>query len=173
MSDAIFIGVNKTKLRIQALVLGVAGVVVLIVFFYWADNQEMMSPLILKGIGGVSTFFLIIGGGAKAKRLKDKNAGLLINKEGVHDKTSEIGVGLIEWNDIKAIDKKRSLAAGLLLIDVKKEQSYIKKAKNTAIARLLKQNIRLYDTPVAIDAKHLDCKLEDLIDKVVGFRGNS
>jgi len=170
MSDSIFIGVNRLKLKIQAVVLGVSAVVLLVAIFYWADNQEYFSPILLKAIGGATCFLMIIGGGAKAKRLKDKNAGLLIDKSGVNDMTSEIAIGLISWNDIKQIDKKRSLAAGLLLIDVKKEQTYLKRAKNTAIARLLRQNIRLYKTPIAIDAKHLDCKLEELIDKVVGYR---
>ena len=47
----------------------------------------------------------------------------------------------------------------------------IKAAKNPAIVRLLKaKRIRLYDTPVAIDPSYLDASIDEVFEKIEGFK---
>ena len=149
----------------QAVLLGAAAILSLILFFGLADNLDL-EPIILKSIGSVLTVIFILAGAAKAKKMKDKNAGILLNAEGIQDLSSEINVGFIKWKDITVVNKQKSIKFGLLLIDVKKNDLYIKNAKNSAIARLLRQNVKLYNTPIAINASNLDCTLEELVDQI-------
>jgi hypothetical protein len=166
MSEEIHIMINRSRLLFQLILFTVLGISVLIGAFAVA-NISSINPLIWKIGGSVAGFFFIVAAGSKAKKRADKNAGIRITKEGMIDQSSDLSLGLIKWSDISSIDKEASLEAQLLIVRVKKNNAYLKKAKNSAIERLLKQNIRKFDTPVVIEAGYLECSLEELIDILV------
>ncbi|MBD3638860.1 MAG: hypothetical protein HUJ25_16020 [Crocinitomicaceae bacterium] len=166
MIEEVHIPLNRSKLLVQIVVLSILGIGALVTAFGLSD-QMPGSPLILKGFGIVTCLFCLVAAGSIAKKRADKQAGVTINKEGILDTSSSISIGLIKWKDVTSVDKDESMAAGLLIIHVKNQNEYLKKAKNSAIERLLKQNLRKFDTPVVIEAKYLDCSLEELIDTVI------
>lgn len=170
MTEAVFIGSNKSKLRFQTAVYSIIAVVSIILLLAYAERQKMVPPIVFQGLGVVVGGLCLLAAGAKAKRIKDPNAGLKIDKQGIHDLSSDIGLGLIKWKDITEYKVEQSKKTGLILIAVKKNESYLKSAKNPAIARLLKQNIRLYNTPVAIDPSYLDASIEEVFEKIEGFK---
>ncbi len=170
MSQEVFIGVNKKKLRMQATIFGVFAILSIILFWGLGDNQDYVSPTVFKAIGSGFTVIFILTGAAKAKKLKDKSAGLLINNKGITDTSSDISIGQIFWKDVIEVDRASSLKHQLLLINVKNENNYVKNAKNTAISRLLRQNIRLYKTPVAINSSNLELSLEEILDIINDFK---
>lgn len=159
-------GLNKKKLRFQVVLYMVLGVIVFLAFFGWADSQESIPPVLLQASGMIIALFLVIAAGAKGKKLNSASAGLIIDKDGVTDETSEIGLGKVKWADIVEVKHEESKRVGLLLIAVKKQEKFLRNAKNNAIQRLLKQNIKLYDTPVAIDTSYLDASMDDILDSI-------
>ncbi|MFT4602538.1 MAG: hypothetical protein ACI857_002724 [Arenicella sp.] len=172
MSAEIVIGVNKNKLRAQAITYSVLAILIFLFTFGYAGKQDWISPLVFQGIGVVIPLFCIIAAGAKAKKMNDGASGLIINKTGIKDESSHIGLGQIKWSDIEEIKEEQSLRTGLLLISVYKDEKFLRQAKNSAITRLLRQNIRMYKTPVAIDTSYLDASLKEVIAKINAFRGD-
>jgi hypothetical protein len=163
MSNEIHISINRGRLLFQTILFSFLGVGALLCCFSLAE-VGLINPIIWQGLGAVLCLVLIVTAGSKAKKRADKNAGITITKEGIHDKSSAISLGLIRWSDIKEIDKEVSLKSKLLVVRVKKNSVYLKKANNSAIERLLRQNIRNFDTPVVIESKYLESSLEELLD---------
>ena len=171
MSEEIIIAVNKKKLRLQAIAYSVLAIVTFLISFGYAEKQDWITPIVFQGFGVIIPLFCVIAAGAKAKKINDTSAGLIINKTGIKDESSAIGLGQIKWSEIVELKEEQSLRTGLLLIDVKKPEKFLRQAKNSAIARLLRQNIRLYDTPVAIDTSYLNKSLKEVIASINEFKG--
>ena len=171
MSSEIVIGLNKKKMRLQAIAYSVLAIVIFLMSFGFAEKQDLITPIVFQGFGVVIPLFCIIAAGAKAKKMNDGSSGLIINKSGIKDDSSHIAIGQIKWGDIEEIKEEESLRTGLLLISVKKNEKFLRQAKNSAITRLLRQNIRMYDTPVAIDPSYLDVSLTEVISKINEYKG--
>lgn len=161
-AQEIHIGLNRRRLIVNVAVSAVLGFAALIGLFWIADHQEAISPVFYKTIGGIVFGFCVIIGGTHSKRLAKKNAGLTLTKEGLLDQSSSIAVGLVRWKDMKSIQSAKTPTSKLLLIEVKRPDDVVKNAKNKAIKRLMQQNVRLYKTPIVINAKILDASFEEL-----------
>ncbi|MEX1002633.1 MAG: STM3941 family protein [Crocinitomicaceae bacterium] len=168
MSQEIHISVNKRRLLIQAIVFTILAFSVLFGFFVLAEKYDSWG-YVWKTLGVVIALFTLIAAGAKLKKRSEREAGLTISKEGIRDASSELSLGMISWGDIQQIDREESLKNDLLIIRVKKNQAYLKKAKNQAIERLLKQNIDQFGTPVVVDPVSLSLKLEEIIAHIDSF----
>jgi hypothetical protein len=164
MKAEVYIGVNRKKLLLQTILFTIMSLVGLLAGFGLAENAKFLEPWIWKAIGIVVCLFALLAAGAKMKRRSDSAAGITFSKEGINDTSSEISLGMVKWRDITTIDKSACLKNGLLIIEVKNGGEYRKRAKNSAIGRLLDQNVRKFGTPVVIDASYLDATLDSLID---------
>ena len=169
MAEDVHIPVNRFKLMMQTALFSGLGITALLVSFYLADNTSV-NPLIWQIPGGVLCFFGILAAAAKAKKRTDKVAGVSFTNEGILDTSSDISFGLIKWKDIISIDEESSLKNGLLIIQVRRQEQYVQNAKNSAIGRLLQQNIRKFGTPVVIDASILTSSIKELINTSVEQR---
>ena len=158
--------INRRKLKFQIVGYMSVAVLVFLSFFAWAKNQETIPPILLQASGMIGAMFLVIAAGAKGKKLNDTSAGLEVSQDGINDSTSEIGIGRVRWSDIKGVLVEESKRTGLLLIDVEKHEKYFRNAKNSAIERLLKQNVRLHGTPVVIDVSYLQAEMDEIIDAI-------
>lgn len=167
MAQDIFIPINGKKLLMQTIFITILGVVGLLIGFAIAENTDFIEPWIWQTAGVVVCFLALIGAGSKMRKRSDAAAGISFEKEGINDTSTEISLGFIKWRDIKTIDPELCLKERMLIIEVKNEREYRQKAKNTAIGRLLDQNIRRYGTPVVIDPSYLKVKLDELIDTAV------
>ncbi|UKN01662.1 hypothetical protein K6119_18220 [Paracrocinitomix mangrovi] len=165
MSEDLHIPVNKKRLTLQMIAFSVIGIVILIVCFGLGESMKNVE-WVWKGAGIVACLLAVVAAGAKARLRFDPKAGLRIDAEGIHDYTSDIGVGLVKWKDIKDIDIDMSLHLDMLIVMVKNESDIVHHAKNKAIERLLKQNIQQFKTPVVIEIKQLDCTTEELIEVI-------
>lgn len=167
MADEIFIPINRPRMIAMTVLYGVLGFFCFLVTYYLGEAQDWVNPGIFKFLSVVVLLFFIIVAGTFAKNLKNKSAGLLINFKGIDDQSSSISHGFIFWKDIEKISKLNAGASKYMLVFVKKPQNYIEKAKNSAIKRLLNQNMRLYKTPVVINVGALSTNLDEL-EKTLG-----
>ena len=166
MAERTHIPMNKRRLLIQIILLSAIGLLSFLGSFAIADSIGI-NPLIAKSIGVVVLIFSIITAGQKVKKRNEEEGGLLIDKAGITDHSSDIGIGLIKWSDIIGIDEEASQRAELIILKVKKQQDYIKKAKNKAVERLLAQNTRKFDTPVVIDTRYLMGTFDEVYELLV------
>jgi hypothetical protein len=151
--------INKKRSIIQTIIYSLIAVSVLLLFYYFGEYQEMVSETIFKGIGLVFFLFFAIVASTFAKHLKKGEAGLTLDNKGLTDQTSTISLGLIKWKDISGIETTQRKE---LIIRVKNPDYYVKQAKNSAVRRLLEQNISLYQTPIIIKWSALLIGQDDL-----------
>ncbi len=116
---------------------------------------RITNPQIIRfgGIAGI----LFFGAGSiyGIKKLFDKKVGLIIDSNGITDNSNASSIGLIEWNDIFEIRIKQVMSTKFLLIDIVNPEKYIGKAKNGFQAKLMKANMRMYETPLSITSNTL------------------
>lgn len=152
MSEAVFIGINRKRARVTAFSLGALAILLLMLMWWIADNQDFTNPMVFKVSGVVLAILVLFVGANAAKKASDSKGGLTIDESGIRDASSSIGLGLIRWEDVKEI---RSDNANMLIIDVKRQKHYLNSASNSAIRRLLEHNIKHYKTPIVIDTGYL------------------
>ena len=162
MAKDLNIPINKRRTNIEVLVLSLVAIGILILGF--APTNLNINPLIIQITGIAICVFTIIRAAQKMKVKNDPSSGLTFSKEGLLDKSSDIGVGLIQWKDIIGLDKEESVGARLIILKVKRHNHYLSQAKNSAVKRLLDQNIRKFETPVVIDTKYLEGSFEEILE---------
>ena len=170
MNDKIEILLSKKKivlLLIGGAILIICGVWLIAVPEIFIPNIfSINNPQIIRfwGIAGVIFFGLAFIYGCT--KLFDKKAGIIIDSYGISDNTNASSIGLIEWNDINNIRTLQVMSTKILLIDVNNPEKYIGKAKNRINAKLMRANMKIYETPISITSNTLKCnfvKLESII----------
>jgi hypothetical protein len=126
------------------------GLAVFLIVYYLGQQQKWFNEQLVNVFAVILFFFFLVVSGTYFKNLKNKDAGLLIGKDGLHDKLSSISVGFIPWKEITKIEKLKTGVTQIILIHVIKPQKYIDGAKNGAIKRLLNQNLTLHKTPICL-----------------------
>ena len=119
------------------------------------------SPRIvfITGLVGVPFFGLVAI--VTLRKLLDKKAGLIVNKEGIIDNASGVSAGLILWSDIREIKIWGSDEKCLMII-VKNPQDYIDNATNPFKRGMMKSNHKSYGSPISISASALQTNFDDL-----------
>ena len=171
MAKEIFIPINRKRMVVMTVFYILCGIGGLLVVYYLGENQDWISSTVFKVLSVIVFLFFIIVAGTFGKNLKNKSAGLKIDYSGIDDLSSSISHGFIKWADIKEISKVKTVSSNLLLVSVKKPQKYIDKAKNSAIKRLLNQNVALYKTPVVINVGVLTVSLTELEKLIMDYSG--
>lgn len=167
MKDEIEIQLSKNKLF-----LGIGGSLLLVItalfLFLNADNFKehsfifLSNPLVVKGIGVLGVLFFGTTGIFGFKKLFDKKVGLKIDSNGITDNSNASSIGLIEWIDITDIITKQVMSTKFLLIKTSNPEKYIAKAKNGMIAKLMRSNMKMYQTPLSITSNTLKYDFEKL-----------
>ena len=108
--------------------------------------------------------FMILGISAVInciKRFKNKQSGLIINKNGIIDNSGD-SIDIIKWEHVDEI-KELTLAMKqkFIIIVVSNPKEYIEKAGRFK-RRLMKINYDVYGSPLSISADWFDCSHEEL-----------
>ena len=159
--DKIEIPLSKTKIT-----LAILGCVIFVVAGFWillyiADHQTRFDPLLLKIVGIIAV--IVFGGFGifSIKKLFDNKVGLTIDNTGITDNSSGVSVGLIEWRDIKNIRTEQVMSTKFLLVEVLQPEKYLERG-NSLQSKLMKGNLKMYGTPVAIASTTLQCNFAEL-----------
>lgn len=166
MKKVEFIPINRTKMILLTVLYGLAGLIGFSMFYYGGFAFETVPHGVFKGLSLVVLLFFAVVAGTFAKRVKNSDAGLEINSKGITDTSSSISLSLIPWKDITKIETYRSASAKYILVHVKQPNKYLEGAKNSAIRKLLAQNVQQFKTPVVINAGILKTDLNDLSGKL-------
>lgn len=97
---------------------------------------------------------------------KDKTA-LIINKDGITEKSTGVSLGFIPWADITGL-RVSTIHSGMfnkthfISVDVKNPEDYIAKAKNVMVRQALNWNMTHYGSPINIMPQPLDMSNDEL-----------
>lgn len=123
---------------------------------------ELFTSVVIGAIGiiGIALF----GGIAIAifSRLFNRKPGLMINDQGISDNTSSLSVGLIAWQDILTLQTVVISSTKLLMIVVRNPEDYLNKSTSKLKTRLMRSNLKMYGSPIAISATNLQCNYDEL-----------
>ena len=162
MKDTIEIPLSKAKLLLNvggSLMFVVLGIGLITTIAY---EQTKLPPLFVQIVGGASILFFGMTGYYGIKSLFKGDVGLVIDREGITDRTSATSVGFIEWRDVIGIRSEQVLSTKILLIDTSDPQKYLQRASNKALAKLMQGNMSMYGTPITIAANTIDYNFKDL-----------
>lgn len=166
MSTSIFIPVNRKKMIFMTVLYAVLGLLVFMAVYLVGQEQNWMSPTIFTVISFAFLVFFLVVSGTFARYIRLETAGLSISQVGIDDQSSSINFGLIKWQEILGVTTHSTVSSKLLIVKVKKPNKYIEGAKNSAIKRLLNQNLTIYKTPVVINVNVLSTNLAELMEQI-------
>lgn len=158
------ISLSRFKL-IKSLVISILFVLIglwMILFQPETGNPIFNAPLIKYGAAIVCIFFFSWAALALARKLGQKESGILIDENGITDRSSANSVGLIEWKDITGFSSAKMMRQKFILVQVTNPKNYIEKASSAVLKKSLEYNAGTFGTPIAISANALACKLPEL-----------
>ena len=122
------------------------------------DRFPDETPIRLGGI--INLLFSSIGVTVFTKRIFYKKSGLTIDKDGITDNLSK--VGLIEWKDIKGFKSSGVSSTRLLIVLTSKPKKYLDRAGSKLSKRTMKSNWRIHGSPLVIVSGFLKIKSDEL-----------
>ncbi|WP_291285698.1 STM3941 family protein [Flavobacterium sp.] len=120
------------------------------------------STSFIKSFGLIASILLFVSIILIATKTLKNKYGLILTEEGIIDLSSVVSIGLIHWKDIKGIKEKKVMSTEFLLIDLHNPNEYLDKAKNKLVLNLLKSNLSMYGTPIALSSVALQCSFHKL-----------
>ncbi|BAQ11822.1 hypothetical protein OXB_3353 [Bacillus sp. OxB-1] len=134
------------------------------VLFLWISTEEG-SPFWLGIIGVITIAFFGLGGVYYVKELMIRKPAVMITDEGIIDRSSFIGAGLVKWEEIESVEF--ITMSGQLFLAIFTFDPNLIIDRSSGIKRILnKLNQGLLPSQVNIPAKNLACSPEELLDKI-------
>jgi hypothetical protein len=130
-----------------------------------AAQQTMINSTIIKGLGILSIIFFGATGIYGIRKITQRRIGLTIDETGITDNSSAVSLGLIEWQDIKAVRTAKIMSTKFLLIDTVRPKKYLVRCNEMKL-KLVKANMEMYGTPISISSNTLKISFNEL-EKVV------
>lgn len=164
MSERIEIKLSKSKIFL--LLLG--GITFVFFGYLFISKPEdytsliCRSPEIIRISGILAACFFGLGSVFIVSKLFDKKPGLIIDKDGITDNSNMTSIGLVEWADIKKIEKGKVGSTQFLIIHVIKPKKYDTRAKNWLSKMTMLANQKMYGSPLSITSNSLKITFEDL-----------
>jgi hypothetical protein len=98
-----------------------------------------------------------------AKKLRDNLPGLVINGEGIIDRSNGFTVGHIPWADIAGVTTHAVMSQRFILLKLKNPEAYINRQSGALLRQAMKMNLSMYGSPVSISANGLACNFDELL----------
>jgi hypothetical protein len=163
-NEQIEIPLSKTKL-----ILTLLGAIAFVGLGFWflinppkSSIPILGNPTILFIVGLISIIFFGLVTATVFRKLSDKNAGLIINRQGIIDNSSGVSAGLVSWKDIQEIKVTQIMNQKFLMFIVNNPQEYLDKVPNTLKRKGMEMNYRTYGSPISISAVSLQTNFDAL-----------
>ncbi len=161
-AQRIEIPLDKTKILLLT-----GGAVLFVALGAWllldvANGESGFYRLFLQGVGLLGIVFFGFMGLIGVRKLFDNQPGVIIDREGIHDNTSSISAGLVEWKDIRGFRNLKIRSTRFIMVDVEDPEKYIARAKNGIARKAMQANNKLYGSPVAITSGALQYDFDQL-----------
>jgi|SRR5690625_434302 len=154
---------RMVMLAIFAFLFVLIGTVLIGIYFV---EEDIPIWMIVVGVVDVAFFGLCLI--YYIKEIKENKPVLVISNEGIMDRSSYIGAGLVRWEDIADIDFVHFSGQTFLGIFTHDPELIIN--RTSSVKRMLnKLNKGLVEAQVNIPVKNLNCPAEELIEQINNF----
>ncbi|MDJ0756052.1 MAG: STM3941 family protein [Ardenticatenaceae bacterium] len=164
LNDEIVISHSKAKITLSAV-----GSLVFVIGGAWllgiAINNPGIESIILAAISVVTILFFGMILIYLLTRFGDQSPGLLINSQGIIDRSSAVAVGLIPWEEITGYSVKTARGQSFLAIHVRHPERFMNE-RGWIKRMLLRGNQRLYGSPIQISSNTLAVNFSQLVTTV-------
>ncbi|MGI6319906.1 MAG: STM3941 family protein [Bacteroidales bacterium] len=126
------------------------------------NNPIFGNPTVIFIVGLASILFFGLVAITVFRKLSDKKAGLIINKQGIIDNSSGVSAGLVLWTDIEEIKVSQVMSQKFLMFIVKNPQDYLDKVTNPLKRKGMEMNYKTYGSPISISANSLQTNFDEL-----------
>jgi hypothetical protein len=126
------------------------------------SNPIFGNPITIFIVGFAAILFFGLIAIIIFRKLSDKKAGLIINKEGITDNSSGLSAGLIPWSDIQEIKMSQVINQKFLMLIIKNPDYYLEKVTNPIKRNAMKMNYKSYGSPISISANALQTDFNNL-----------
>ncbi len=157
------IPLNRKKFLLRGGLFTALALVGVWLFLSYAPVQTFLTPWVVQVIAGVLVFVFGILAMNDLQKGMGNPIGLVITPEGMIDHSSNLGVGLIRWKEIRLLRIDTSRSDQHILVDVAKPKELQKKGRNPLQQNLMATNVKLYGTPIVIQADHLTLSATELL----------
>ncbi|MDR1460667.1 MAG: hypothetical protein LBI78_03405 [Campylobacteraceae bacterium] len=124
-----------------------------------------INPIVVKISSIASLLFFAAIVYLCIKTALSKRMGLIINKNGITDKSSPLSFGFISKKSIKEARVEKLEGESYLMIELVDREKYLN-SENDYIARLLRENIKNYGCEVMIPLSNLKCSFQEAKEAV-------
>lgn len=125
-------------------------------------NPVFNEPIIKYGAAVLSILFFGFGATWFAGRLRDKRPGLVINDQGIIDRSTLVARDMITWDEIESFERSQVRKQEFILVKLKDPEAYMTRQQGRYKKRLMKYNSEFQGTPVGILLSSLACKANEL-----------
>ncbi|MBX2921622.1 MAG: hypothetical protein KF746_05445 [Chitinophagaceae bacterium] len=126
------------------------------------SNPILGNPAVIFIAGLASLLFFGLVAVTAFRKLSDKKAGLIINRQGIIDNSGGTFGGLVLWADIEEIKVSQVMSQKFLTFIVRNPQDYLDKVTNPLKRKGMEMNYRTYDSPISISANSLQTNFDNL-----------
>lgn len=169
-SNGEIVSIPTSKLKTSLILLGSIAFVITGIWLLFVSRSEQSSILIfsVSFIGLASIIFFGICGLYSLTRLFDTQPGLVIDSEGIIDRSSAVSVGRILWRDLRRIDVTRIQNQKFLTFYVINPQKYLQRG-GFLQRQMNALNYKLYGSPIHIASNSLKISFGELTNLVFQY----
>lgn len=138
-------------------------------FWVFPERFPRYAPEFVQAVAVLSVAFFAIAAAWAAIKQRDPGPGLVIDAEGLIDRSSGVAAGRIPWRDIKGFKVHEVQSQKFLAIEVKNPEHYLERA-NPLLRLAVRNNMERYSSPIQISAVALAIEFEELVEAVTAAR---
>ena len=158
MEDILF--KKNEKKRKKSIVLSIITTIfnIYIIISFISDKSFLLAAVFL--------ILLILSVKLVTDNLLNKPT-VIADREGLRIKTN--GTGLVEWKYIDGFEIKRGVNTNFVVVQINDMEQFLDE-KNGVIKALMRSNIKVLGSPVAIPESELNEPLELVIEKLISYK---
>jgi hypothetical protein len=159
--NGIAIPLSKRKL-----VLAIFGCVTFVAAGVWmwsiADTQSRVDLIAMKAAGIASIGFFGLCGIYVCIKTLDRRPGLIIDEDGIVDRSSAVAVGRIWWDEVRALRVSGILSQSFVTVEVFDPQAFIDRSGRFG-RRIHAANAAMTGSPINIASNSLAIDFGELV----------
>ena len=134
-------------------------------FWLFPEQVRRWHPDVVQVYALIAVAFFGICAVYVALKQRDPGPGLVIDAEGLIDRSSGVAAGRVPWADIKGLTVHEVRGQPFLAVDVHDPQKYVARA-NPLMRPVVAMNMKLFGSPIQLSAVTLQIEFDELVDAV-------
>ena len=153
--------------RMKCLLILAVALLFVVACAYFAthsEGQHRYSPMFVRIVCGIGVPFFAVIAIMSVVRLVDSRPGLVVDRQGIEDRTSFASVGRVDWADIHGLRVSRARWNSALVVELHEPERFAR--RGNIVQRLLRFGA---PSPVVLGSNALDIPFDTMVQIVRRF----